>query len=125
MHSFRHTVQTLAGSLGEVYGELLDSVFTFFFAADDFDEYTPIYVGIVLCGKPTKRMEDNAAQALMMARATCDSPFSFKYFSEADLAAWQEDLEINNFFWENGKRVDPAQRSMTNFMPMLIDGNFV
>lgn len=103
MKPFTETMEIVAENLSKSYGELLISMFSFFWSGD-IDEMTPVNIGIVLTGARTPEMEDYTAELLAWARKVCCKPFEVVFFSESEYHMWAEELSIGRFYWENGAK---------------------
>lgn len=103
MKTFTETMEIVAENLSKSYGELLISMFSFFWSGD-IDEMTPVSIGIVLTGARTLEMEDYTAELLAWARKVCEKPFDVVFFSESEYSTWAEELSIGRFYWENGAK---------------------
>ena len=117
--NFDSAMTTLTDVLYETYGDLLDSVFSFFYAVNDIAENTMLNVGIVLAGKPTQEMKNTAAQQIQFAKETCDSNFAVSYFTQVAYRDFREELEYNTVYWANGRKVESNAQKIAVGTPII------
>ena len=112
-NNFDLVMTMLTDALYAIYGDLLDSVFSFFYAADDIDENTIVNVGIVLVGKPTQKMEELVTEQIQQTNANLAESFRVRYLTPWDYHVQGEEIEISSVYFENGKKLDrPANRTV-------------
>lgn len=105
MKTFTETMEQVAEALSKSYGELLDSMFDFFYAGD-IDEMTPVNIGIVIKGARSQAMEDYTAEVFAWARKVCKEPFRVIVFSKGEYSTWAEELDFGRFYWMHGAKSD-------------------
>ena len=104
MTTFAALATAFTSALTSEYGDQLDSVFDFFWAADDVTENSCVNVGIVTKGACPQDLRDYVAELGAEAKKVYRRPIKVTCFSAHEYLSIAEELDIGSFYWLNGSR---------------------
>lgn len=106
MTTFAALATAFTSALASEYGDQLDSVFDYFWSADDVTEDSCANVGIVTKGVPSQELKDYVAELITWAKGVYSKPFHVTCFSAHEYLTIAEELDIGRFYWRNGNKSD-------------------
>lgn len=106
MTTFAALATAFTSALTSEYGDQLDSVFDFFWSADDVTEDSCTNIGIVTKGIPSQELKDYVAELITWAKGVYSKPFRVTCFSADNYLSIAEELDIGRFYWRNGSESD-------------------
>ena len=104
MNTYDEMMNFFTDALVGTYGDQLDSVFDFFWAADDVTENSCVNVGIVTKGACPQDLRDYVAELVAEAKKVYRRPIKVTCFSAHEYLTIAEELEIGRLYWMNGAR---------------------
>ena len=106
MNTYDEMMDFFTDALVGTYGDQLDSVFDFFWAADDVTENSCVNAGIVTKGACPQDLRDYVAELVAEAKKVYRRPIKVTCFSAQEYLSIAEELDIGRFYWRNGNKSD-------------------
>ena len=106
MTTFAALATAFTSALAADFGDQLDSVFDYFWSADDVTEDSCTNIGIVTKGIPSQELKAYVAELVTWAKSVYSKPLRVTCFSADNYLSIAEELDIGRFYWRNGSESD-------------------
>lgn len=119
MTTFAALATAFTSALAADFGDQLDSVFDYFWAADDVTEDCCANLGVVTKSTPSQELKDYVAELVTWAKSVYRKPLRVTCFSVDEYLSISEELDIGKFYWRNGNK---SNLSVTSPVVIWYDG---